>query len=90
MQLNPGSGYVHHWFAHSLEAQGKLDQAMREMRASLALDPLSLPIHWDVAHELILAKRYDEALSHLKQSLELFRNHPISSRFHLKYLKGGL
>jgi len=77
MQLNPGSGYVHHWFAHSLEAQGRLDEAMKEMRASLDLDPLSLVIRWDIALELISVKRFDEAVAHLKKSLELFPNQPI-------------
>ncbi len=77
MQLNPGSGYVHHWYAHSLEAQGRLDEAMKEMRASLDLDPLSLIVRWDIAIELISAKRYDEAVEHLRHSLEIFRDQPI-------------
>ncbi len=77
MQLNPGSGYVHHWYAHSLEAQGRLDEAMKEMRASLDLDPLSLMIRWDIASELISVKRFGEAVAHLKKSLELFPNQPI-------------
>ncbi|MBV9778606.1 MAG: hypothetical protein JOY62_01420 [Acidobacteriaceae bacterium] len=90
MQLNPGSGWVHHWFAHSLEAQGKLDDATKEMQASLALDPLSVPIGWDVAHELIWAKKYDEALNHLNKSLALFPNHPILliQKATALYLKG--
>jgi TolB-like protein/cytochrome c-type biogenesis protein CcmH/NrfG len=77
MQLNPGSGWVHHWYAHSLEAQGRMDEAMKEMRASLALDPLSVAINWDIANELFLSNRYDETLSHLAKALELFPNHPI-------------
>src|SRR6202142_2221230 len=62
MQLNPGSGYTHHWYAHSLEAQGRLPEAMKEMRAALDLDPLDIPINWDIASELLWAGRYDEAL----------------------------
>jgi TolB-like protein/Tfp pilus assembly protein PilF len=77
MQLNPGSGYVHHWYAHSLEAQGRLEEAMKEMRAALDLDPLSLVIRWDIALELISTKRYGEAVANLKKSLELFPNQPI-------------
>jgi TolB-like protein/Tfp pilus assembly protein PilF len=77
MQLNPGSGYLHHWYAHSLEAQGRLDDALREMRAALALDPLAVIIHWDIANELLMAHRYDDALQQLERSLELFPNHPL-------------
>src|SRR5579883_555332 len=32
IQLNPGLGYAHHWYAHSLEAQGRLEEAMVEMK----------------------------------------------------------
>ncbi|HLG95072.1 MAG TPA: tetratricopeptide repeat protein [Bryobacteraceae bacterium] len=77
LDLNPGSGWVHHWLAHSLEAQGRLGDAMKEMRAALDLDPLSVVIYWDIGNELLMAKRYDEALSALAKANELFPNFPI-------------
>lgn len=77
VQLNPGSGWVHHWIAHSLEAQGRLEEATKEMRAALELDPLSVAIHWDVANELLMARRFDEALRFLDKADELFPNQPI-------------
>ena len=92
IELNPGSGWVRHWFAHSLEAQGRLDDAMREMRASLALDPLSVVIYWDVGNELLMALRYDEALRHLEKADELFPNFPIIAylRVETYYQKGDV
>ncbi|HTS49774.1 MAG TPA: tetratricopeptide repeat protein [Bryobacteraceae bacterium] len=77
LDLNPGSGWVHHWYAHSLEAQGKLDDAMKEMRAALDLDPLSVVIYWDIGDELLMAKRYDDALTLLAKANDLFPNFPI-------------
>lgn len=77
MQLNPGSGYTHHWYAHSLEAQGHLPEAMKEMRAALDLDPLDIPINWDIASELLWARRYDEALTKTQEAGELFPNVPL-------------
>jgi TolB-like protein/Tfp pilus assembly protein PilF len=77
IQLTPGSGYAHHWYAHSLEAQNRLDEAMKEMRAALALDPLSLPINWDVASELLCARQPDAALQQLHKAGELFPGNPI-------------
>jgi TolB-like protein/Tfp pilus assembly protein PilF len=79
IELNPGSGYGHHWYAHSLEAQGRLDEATKEMRVALDLDPLSIPINWDVAAELIGAKRFDEALEQLRKASDLFPNVPLFS-----------
>ena len=77
MRLNPGSGYLHHWYAHSLEAQGRLDKALPEMRASLDLDPLSVMIRWDIANELVMMRRYDEALQDIQKSLDLFPQHAL-------------
>src|SRR5581483_7774998 len=85
LDLNSGSGWVHHWVAHSLEAQGRLDEAMKEMRIALALDPLSIPIHWDISTELLEAGRIDEALKFIQQSEELFPGYPT-----LEWLKAGV
>lgn len=76
IQLNPGLGYARHWYAHSLEAQGKLEDAMVEMRKARDLDPLSVPISWDIASELLCARRNREALQHLEKAAELFPNVP--------------
>lgn len=77
LQLNPGSGYARHWYAHSMESQGRLQEAMKEMRAASDLDPLSIPIGWDIASELLEARRPDDALTELKKDSELFPNVPI-------------
>jgi len=77
MQLNPGSGYVRHWYAHSLEAQNRLPEAIKEMRAAHDLDPLSVVMYWDIGNELIWSRKFDEALEHLKKASDLFPNHPI-------------
>jgi TolB-like protein len=74
MQLNPGFGYARHWYAHSLEAQGRLNEAMVEMQKALELDPLSIPIHWDIASELVYAGRYREALQQIDKAADLFPN----------------
>ncbi len=74
MQLNPSSGYIRHWYARSLEAQNRLDDAMKEMRAAQALDPLLLVLSWDIVNELYWARRYDEALQQLKRADDLFPN----------------
>jgi TolB-like protein/Tfp pilus assembly protein PilF len=90
LELDPGSGWVRHWLAHTLETQGKLDEAMKEMRRALALDPLSIPIHWDIGNELLSAGRFDEAVKFLDHAEELFPGYPIIEweRGGANYLKG--
>lgn len=77
LQLNSGSGYARHWYAHSLEAQNRLPEAMVEMQKALEMDPLSIMIHWDVAGESIAAGRYPEALRRIDEGMELFPQIPI-------------
>ena len=77
MQLSPGSSWAHHWYAHSLESQGRVEEATKEMRAALALDPLSVPIYWDIGSELNWTGKYDESIRHLDRARELFPNQPI-------------
>ncbi|MBV9507414.1 MAG: tetratricopeptide repeat protein [Acidobacteriia bacterium] len=78
LDLNPGAAWAHHWYAHSLEAQARLEEAMKEMRTALDLDPLSVVYYWDIGNEFLMAKRYDEALSLLAKANELFPNYPIT------------
>jgi TolB-like protein/Tfp pilus assembly protein PilF len=77
MQLNPGNGWARHWYAHSLEAQNRVEDALREMRAARDLDPLSIPINWDIAGELIILGRSEEALRVLDRAKELFPDVPV-------------
>ena len=81
MQISPGSSWARHWYAHSLEAQGRLTEAIKEMHAALDLDPLSVAVHWDIGNEWIWAHNYDEALRSLLKSNELFPNHPLIQYF---------
>lgn len=92
MQLNPGFGWARHWYAHSLEAQNRMEDALREMRASLELDPLSVPIRWDIAGELIILGRYDEAIRDVQEARELFPSVPVFDLISLvaNYRKGDL
>ena len=77
MQLSPGSGWIRHWYAHSLEAQGRVNDAVKEMRAALALDPFSVPIYWDIANELYWSGRYREQLQHLAKANRMFPNNSL-------------
>ena len=77
LDLNAGYAWAHHWYAHSLEAQNRLEEALAEMRAALALDPISIAINWDVGNELVALHRYEEAERHLKNAADLFPANPV-------------
>jgi len=77
MQLNSGSAYARHWYAHSLEAQNRLPEAMVEMRKALEMDPLSVMINWDVVGELGSVGKYQDAMRQVNEAAELFPNVPL-------------
>ena len=76
IQLNPGFAWARHWYAHALESQNRMEDALQEMRAALALDPLNIPINWDIGNELICLGRFDEAVRHLRKAYDLFPKVP--------------
>src|SRR5205823_1736514 len=71
LELNPGYATAHHWYAFWLIAQGRAEEALREIRLAQQLDPLSLIINTDVGEMLYYARRYDEALEQGRRTLEL-------------------
>jgi TolB-like protein/Tfp pilus assembly protein PilF len=74
---NPNYPTAHHWYALLLRGEGRLDEALAQMKQAQQLDPLS-PIL-----ELTLATIYfekgdsDSALVHGRRSLELNPNFPL-------------
>jgi serine/threonine-protein kinase len=69
IELNPSYVTAHHWYAADfLVLMGRFDEAFREIEIARRLDPLSPAINENVAHLLLIARRYDEAL---EKQLEL-------------------
>ena len=68
---NPGYATARHWHAHCLLAAGRLVEAAAEMRQAQNLDPLSLPVNVGVGWCSYFARRYDDAISQYRKTLEL-------------------
>jgi eukaryotic-like serine/threonine-protein kinase len=62
LELNPSYATAHHWYALSLDAQGRDLDALAQMERAQELDPLSLIIHANVGLMHYHARRYDEAI----------------------------
>jgi tetratricopeptide (TPR) repeat protein len=77
---NPSYVTAHHWYAYCLIAQGRVDEALREIRLAQELDPLSLIINTDVAEILYFARRHDEAIQQARRALELDPSFALAQR----------
>ncbi len=71
IELNPKYATAHHWYATQLLLQGRLDQALQEIKKAQQLDPLSLGINKDFSVILLYAGDYDKALEQCRQTLDI-------------------
>jgi eukaryotic-like serine/threonine-protein kinase len=71
IQLNPQYALAHHWYADYLNAMGRQREAMAEIERAQAIEPLSVLIHRDVGWHLFFQSRFDEAIAHLQETLQM-------------------
>ncbi|HKO62461.1 MAG TPA: protein kinase [Pyrinomonadaceae bacterium] len=71
VELNPKYATAHHWYAAQLLLQGRLDEALQEIKIAQQLDPLSLGINKDFAVILLYAGDYERALEQCRKTLEI-------------------
>jgi tetratricopeptide (TPR) repeat protein len=74
LRLNPNYPTAHHWYSIHLLSLGRLDEAMREVKAAQELDPLSPQIRACAGIIHVYARQYDSALEKFDKSLELDPN----------------
>jgi TolB-like protein/DNA-binding winged helix-turn-helix (wHTH) protein/Tfp pilus assembly protein PilF len=91
IELNPSYVTAHHWYAYCLMAQARVEEALREIRAAQALDPLSLIVNTDLAELLYYARRDDEAIRQAQKTLELDASFALAHRvLGLAYAQKGM
>ena len=71
IELNPKYATAHHWYAAQLLLQGRLDEALQEIKIAQQLDPLSLGINKDYAVILLYAGDYEKAMEQCRKTLEI-------------------
>ena len=73
--LDPNYATAHHWFSNSLlVTMGRFDEAIKEGKRAVELDPLSLIINADLGSTLMVSRRYDDAIAQLRSTLALDPN----------------
>ena len=70
--LSPNSAYAYMWYgSFVLSPLGRFDEAFAALRRAQELDPVSLPVRWNLGVRYYEARRYDDAIVEFKRALEL-------------------
>ncbi len=75
IDLNPGNGDAHHWYAWLLMNSGRSEEAIKEMVLARDLDPLAPRKNADVGWIIYYARDYAWAVEELKKSIGMFPEH---------------
>ena len=70
IELNPGYGTAHQWYATLLAMTGRASEAKQEMKRALEIDPLSFNFLADLGQMHYFAREYDEAERYCRQALQ--------------------
>lgn len=81
IECNPGYALGYHWYANLLAATGQHDAAYAAVMRALEIDPVSLGIQVWAGVTSYLARRYDDALHHYQQALELDPNFVVAHMY---------
>jgi TolB-like protein/Tfp pilus assembly protein PilF len=77
IELNPNNALAHQRFGLYFDLLGRADEAIRESKAALKIDPLSLQISQSLALAFFLARDYQSALDEIQKPIEMDSNyHP--------------
>ena len=72
ISLNPNYAMAHLWYGLGpLSAMGEFDRAIAEEKRALELDPVSPIINADLGTVYTLARRYEEAIAQLRDTVEM-------------------
>ena len=72
ISLNPNYATAREWYGVGpLSAMGEFDRAIAEEKRALELDPVSPIINADLGTVYTLARRYDEAIAQLRDTVEM-------------------
>jgi TolB-like protein/Tfp pilus assembly protein PilF len=74
LMLSPNYAEAHHWYAIYLANLGRQEEADREAKRAVDLDPLSLLMNSTPAMNSYLARQYDEAIEQFKKVIEMEPN----------------
>jgi len=90
IELNPGYGTAHQWYATLLAIRGRVDEAKREMSRALEIDPTSHNFLADTGQMHYFARDYQEAEDYCRKALAISAGFEFAHWYLFDtYLKSG-
>ena len=80
IELNANLASAHQWYGELLGEIGRYDDGLAEIQRALDLDPLSLNINRVKGINLVYARRVDEGIEQLKETIALDSSFPAAHR----------
>jgi len=80
LELNPRVAEIHYRYAlEYLAPQGRLEEAIAEIKRAIELEPLSIPMSANLAGLYLYARKKDLALEQAQKAAALELNHPTAT-----------
>ena len=81
LELAANDAHLHYFYAFTyLVPMGRTDDALKEFRSALSLDPLSPIVNTNYAYTLYIAHRYDDALQQFRKTYDIDPNFVVAHR----------
>lgn len=74
IEINPDYPTAHQWYGNYLDSLGRFEDALREKKRALELDPLSLSINVSIGTTYWMMEKAPEALGKIYDALEMDKN----------------
>lgn len=71
IELNPNYAMVRQWYAEYLNAMGRPQEAIAEIKRAQEVDPVSLITNAVMGRVFFMARRYDAAIAQCKKTIEM-------------------
>jgi TolB-like protein len=71
LELNPGYVTGHQWYGLFFAQDGRFDRAFEEIRAALAIDPMSMVVNYNLGVLYMLTRQLDAAIAQFEHTLEI-------------------
>jgi len=71
LELDPNNAGGHYWYSRGLAEFGRIEDALREVKAAQELDPLSPSVRATKAKIFLVARRYDLVIQQSRAAIDL-------------------